>query len=199
MRATILMFLAAIGASSGLASVACADVTVIVKTRTYAITGTSGEALVASMNRHGPHHGFLTSAIALTGYTKDWDLDLVQAKGTCRIKRARGTLNLTYTYPRLTSALSPVLDKHWKRFFAGVRAHEQTHGAIAKQMMKAAEKSLKGLAFQADAQCIKTRREARRRADAIYDEYEARQNAFDAREHRDGGHVERLVGALERP
>ncbi|QPC94004.1 DUF922 domain-containing protein [Mesorhizobium sp. INR15] len=198
MRATILMFLAAVGVLLGVATVACADVTVVIKTRTYAISGTSGEALVASMNRHGPHHGFLTRAIALTSYTKDWDLDLVQAEGSCRIKRAKGTLNLTYTYPRLTSVLPPVLGRRWKRFFAGVQAHEQTHGSIAKQMMKAAERSLTGLALQADAQCIKTRREARRRTDAIYDEYEARQNAFDAREHRDGGHVDRLVGALER-
>ncbi|UVK44526.1 DUF922 domain-containing protein [Mesorhizobium sp. AR07] len=196
MRLLTLSALALIGALCGSATAASADVKVLVKTRTYDISGTTGEALIASMNRNGPRHGFMARAIAQTSYTKDWDFDFVQVKGTCRIKQANGTLNLNFTYPRVVSTLPPVLDKRWARFFAGVRTHEGTHGDIATQMMKATEKSLMGLTIQNDAQCSKTRREARRRIDAIFDEYEAKQNAFDAREHREGGHVEYLVDAL---
>jgi predicted secreted Zn-dependent protease len=169
---------------------------VLVKTKTYDITGTTGVALVEAMDSRGPKHGFMARAIAQTGYTVDWTLDVSQANGVCRLRQAHGTLNLTYTYPHVASASTPSLRRRWKRFFAGVRAHEQTHGRIAMQMMRAAEKSVRGLTFADDGQCYKTRREARQRIAAGYAEYEIRQNAFDAREHRDGGHVEHLVRAL---
>lgn len=196
MRLATLIFLATIGALCCFAPAASAGVNIVVKTRTYDITGTTGEALIKSMDRNGPRHGFMARAIAQTSYTKNWDFDLVQVKGSCRIRQANGTLNLNFTYPRVASALPPVLDKRWARFFAGVRAHEETHGDIAREMMKATEKSLTGLTIPDDLQCSKTRREARRRIDAVFDAYEARQNAFDAREHSEGGHVEYLVDAL---
>jgi predicted secreted Zn-dependent protease len=188
--------LATIGALCSLTSAASADVKVLVKMQTYDISGTTGEALIESMDRNGPRHGFMARAIAQTSYTKDWDFDFVQVKGSCRIKQANGTLNLNLTYPHLVSALPPALDKRWARFFTGVRTHEETHGDIARQMMAATEKSLAGLTNPNDAQCSKTRREARRRIDAVFDQYEGKQNAFDAREHREGGHVEYLVDAL---
>lgn len=196
MRLATLMFLATIDVVCGFASAASAGVKLLIKTQTYDISGTTGEALIESMDRNGPRHGFMARAIAQTSYTKDWDFDFVQAKGSCRIKQANGTLNLKFTYPHVASALPPALDKRWARFFAGVRTHEETHGDIARQMMSATEKSLTGLTLPNDPQCSRTRREARRRIDAIFDEYEDKQNAFDAREHREGGHVEYLVDAL---
>ncbi|QKC97685.1 DUF922 domain-containing protein [Mesorhizobium sp. NZP2298] len=196
MRLLARLVLATICASCSLTSVASADVKVLVKTKTYDISGTTGEALIESMDRNGPRHGFMARAIAQTSYTKDWDFDFVQVKGSCRIKQANGTLNLNFTYPHVASVLPPALDKRWARFFTGVRTHEETHGKIARQMMAATEKSLTGLTAANDGQCSKTRREARRRIDAVFDEYEGKQNAFDAREHREGGHVEYLVDAL---
>ncbi|TPM37450.1 DUF922 domain-containing protein [Mesorhizobium sp. B2-3-4] len=196
MRLLARSVLAAVGALWTLTSAASADVKILIKTQTYDISGTTGEALIESMDRNGPRHGFMARAIAQTSYTKDWDFDFVQVKGSCRIKQANGTLNLTFTYPHVASTLPPALDKRWARFFTGVRTHEETHGDIARQMMAATEKSLSGLTTANDAQCSKTRREARRRIDAVFDEYEGRQNAFDAREHREGGHVEYLVDAL---
>ena len=199
MRMLTLSGLALIGTLCSSATAASAGVKVLVKTQTYAISGKTGEALIESMDRNGPRHGFMARAIAQTSYTKAWNFDLIEVKGTCRIGQVNGTLNLNFTYPRVASTLPPALDKRWARFFAGVRAHEATHGDIARQMMSATEKSLRGLTVPNDAQCSKARREARRRIDAVFDDYEARQNAFDAREHREGGHVEYLVEALERP
>jgi len=196
MRLLALPVLATIGALCSFATGASAGVKVLVKTQTYDISGTTGEALIESMDRNGPRHGFMARAIAQTSYTKDWDFDFVQAKGACRIRQANGTLNLNFTYPRVASTLPPGLDKRWARFFVGVRTHEENHGGIARQMMAATEKSLTGLTIPNDAQCSKTRREARRRIDAIFDGYEDKQNAFDAREHQEGGHVEYLVDAL---
>ncbi|TIL68735.1 DUF922 domain-containing protein [Mesorhizobium sp.] len=199
MRLAVLTCLLAIGGLCGFAPPALADTKVLVKTRTYDITGTTGAALIEAMDRNGPkRHGFMTHAIALAAYTVDWDLDVTREGGVCRLRQANGTLDLTYTLPRLASAATPALQKRWKRFFAGVRAHEHNHGRIARTMMRATEKSITGLEFADNLFCSKTHREARRRIKAVYAEYEAKQNAFDAREHRDGGHVEHLIRALLR-
>jgi predicted secreted Zn-dependent protease len=148
------------------------------------------------MDRKGPRHGFMTHAIATTSYTVDWDLDAGQGNGFCRMRGVNGTLNLSYTFPRLASPATSALKRRWNKFFAGVRAHEETHGRIAREMMRATERSITGLQVVNDPSCYKTRREARLRIQAIYAEYEAKQNAFDRREHSDGGHVEHLIAAL---
>jgi predicted secreted Zn-dependent protease len=180
----------------GFASAAAAGTKVLVKTRAYDIIGTTGPTLLEAMDRKGPKHGFMTRAIAQTTYTVDWDLDVTQTNGRCRLRHANGTLNLTYTFPRIASTITPALQKRWNRFFAGVRDHEEAHGRIAKDMMRATERSISGLIFAGDPQCNKTRREARLRIDTAFAEYEAKQNAFDAREHRNGGHVEHLTDLM---
>lgn len=194
MRRTVLTCLVAIGALC--APEALAGTRVVVQTRTYDITGRSGATLVDAMDSKGPKHGFMTRAIAQTAYTVDWDLDAGQVDGFCRLRRVNGTLNLFYTFPRVASPATPALKKRWNRFFAGVRAHEETHGRIAREMMRATERSITGLRIADDPSCYKTRGEARRRIKVAYAEYEARQNAFDQREHSDGGHVEHLIAAL---
>ncbi|MER9582675.1 DUF922 domain-containing protein [Mesorhizobium sp. M0047] len=199
MRLAVLVCLVVIGAVCGSASMASAGTRVLIKTRTYDITGNTGLALMKAMDRKGPKHGFMTHAIAQTGYTVDWNLDAGQDNGLCRLRRADGTLNLFYTFPHLASATAPALQKHWSRFFAGVRAHEETHGRIAREMMRAIETSISGLRIADDPSCSKTRREAQRRIKATYAAYEVKQIAFDAREHRDGGHVEHLITALIKP
>lgn len=199
MRLAVLVCLLAIGALFCSAPAASAGTRVVVKTRTYDITGTTGLALMQAMDRKGPKHGFMTHAIAQTGYTVDWDLDAGQDNGVCRLRRANGTLNLFYTFPHVASTTTPALRQRWTRFFAGVRAHEETHGRLAREMMRATERSISGLRIADDQSCYKTRREAQRRIRATYAAYEAKQIAFDAREHRDGGHVEHLVTALIKP
>jgi len=196
MRVLVLFCVAVIGVAFGTAGTASAGVKTVVKTRTYDITGATGAGLVVAMNRRGPKHGFMTHAIAQTSYTADWSLDLAQVNGVCRVRQANGTLNITYTYPHVASAVTPALRKRWNRFFTGVLAHEGTHGRIAGQMMQAAERSVRGLKFANDPQCNKTRAEGRRRLEATSKLYEAKQIAFDAREHSEGGHVERIIEAL---
>ena len=194
MRRTVLTCLVAIGAL--FAPQASAGTRAVVQTRTYDVTGSSGTALVDAMDRKGPRHGFMTHAIATTSYTVDWDLDAGQGNGFCRMRGVNGTLNLSYTFPRLASPATSALKRRWNKFFAGVRAHEETHGRIARQMMRATEKSITGLRIANDPSCSKARREAQLRIRAVYAEYEAKQNAFDRREHSDGGHVEHLIAAL---
>ena len=84
MRVAVLACFVAIGAVCGSASAASAGTRVVVKTRTYDITGTTGLALMQAMDRKGPKQGFMTRAIAQTGYTVDWDLDAGQDNGAYR-------------------------------------------------------------------------------------------------------------------
>lgn len=196
MRLTALSCLVALGASCGFASAASAGPKVLVRTQTYDIVGNTGAELLEAMDRKGPKHGFMTRAIAQTAYAVDWKLKVSQANGVCRLLRADRTLTLTYTYPRVSSRITPRLEKRWRRFFVGVRAHEEMHGRMARQMVKVAERSVVGLEVADDHRCNSTRREARRRIDAVYAQYEKRQVAFDKREHGSGGKVEGLVKLL---
>lgn len=182
----------------GLPGEASASVRVSEKTRHYRISGKTGPALPKAMDRRGPKHGFLTRAIAQTSYSLAWNLEWAETAGACRVKRVDGVVSVTYTFPQPVDSLSPAMKRRWRTFFAGVRRHERMHGEIARQMARAVETSLSGLAIGGDPGCRRTRREARRRMAAIYAEYELKQNRFDARDHRDGGPVERLIDALAR-
>jgi predicted secreted Zn-dependent protease len=184
------------GFCAAFAAPATAGMKLDFQTKTYPISGRTGTELVEAMNREGPKRGFMAHAIAQTSYTVDWELKVTEASGICRLADATGTLNLTYTFPSVASHLSPALNRRWKRFYAGVRAHEREHGRMAKAMVRATEKSIIGLTRENDRFCIKTRHAAKRRIRDVYNQYEARQVAFDKREHSDGGRVERLVEAL---
>jgi predicted secreted Zn-dependent protease len=81
---------------------------------------------------------------------------------------------------------------------AGVRSHEEKHGRMAREMARVAERAMRATVTRADAGCGGLRAELKRRVGAIYEDYDRRQNAYDAREHRKGGHVEGLIAALIR-
>lgn len=167
-----------------------------VKTRTYAISGRNGAELYQSMVRQGPRHGFVSRAIAQTSYTVEWQAEVVSAGAACRVVRALPVLSVTYTYPQPSRAMSAEMNQRWRRFMTGVKKHEERHGSIARQMVRSAEASVRNLKVGNDPGCIRTRAEVKKRADKIYAAYEARQIKFDAREHRDGGNIDRLILGL---
>ena len=167
-----------------------------VRTQTYAISGKTGAELYNSLQSRGPRHGFLSRAIAQTSYKVEWYSEVVETGGTCRLVRAEPTLQITYTYPQPTQAMTRDTRRRWAAFMSGVKRHEQRHGAMARQMVRAAQAAVRGLKMAGDPSCRKTRAEVRRRATAIYATYEARQRAFDAKEHRDGGNIDRMIAAL---
>ncbi|MEP9388811.1 DUF922 domain-containing protein [Mesorhizobium sp. KR9-304] len=183
------------GACITFAGEAAAGVKVSETTRTYAVAGGTGAALLAAMDRHGPKHGFLTRAIAQTRYSVAWTIEWGETRTACRVKKIDGALDITYTYPS-AHGLSPVLERRWTRFLAGVKKHEKAHGDMARQMVGAVEKSVARLSVENDRGCRKARTEVKRRTAAIYAQYEARQIQFDVREHRNGGRVEGLIEAL---
>lgn len=175
---------------------ALADVNVSIKRKEYAVSGTTGLALLEAMDKRGPKHGFLTRAIAQTGYTVGWEIEWATADGTCRVKKATADLAITYTFPRAPSRMPRDLNRRWTKFMEGVRKHEETHGTLARQMVRTAERKVSAMSTRNDPDCSRSRRAAKRTVSAIYADYEARQVAFDLKEHREGGRVERLVEAL---
>jgi predicted secreted Zn-dependent protease len=195
-RVALAVCLAAVGVLP--VGTASAATRVVVTTKTYEIAGDSGQALLEQMDKKGPKQGLMTRAIAQTTYTVDWQLTVEQNGRSCSLTAANGTLDLTYTFPKVVSAMSPPLSSRWRRFLAGVYKHERTHGRIATEMVHAAENAATGISYSWDFWCLRTKREARKRIDAIYDQYEAEQVAFDVREHGEGGNVEALVSGLTR-
>ena len=153
-----------LGACVAVAGEAAAGVKVSEKVRSYEIDGKTGEALLASMDRHGPKHGFLTRAIAQTRYSVSWTVEWGETRAACRVKSIDGELDITYTYPR-AHRLSSGLERRWNRFLAGVKKHEKSHGDMARQMARTVEKSVAKLSIDDDPGCRKTRIEVKRRTD----------------------------------
>lgn len=185
-----------VGAACTVATSAAAGVKVAVKTTHYEISGKSGQALVAAMDRKGPKHGFLTRAIAQTQYKVSWELEWAEKDGNCRVRKANGDLAITYVYPKVSNRLDGALGKRWTQFLNGVRKHEEVHGSIARQMVAAAEKAIRGVATKNDRGCSRIRREVAKRVNAIYSQYEAKQIRFDKGEHKEGGNVEKMLFKL---
>jgi predicted secreted Zn-dependent protease len=175
---------------------AVAGVKVSVETNTYSISGRTGEELIRSMDRRGPRHGFTARAIAQTRYVVGWEFEWAMQGRTCRLRDATGTLDVTYSYPKLTGVATRDLKRRWDRFLVGVYAHEEMHGRIARDMVRAADKSLKGLSARNDPNCRRAATEAKRRVEKVYAIYEAKQAEFDRREHKDGGNVENMLRGL---
>ncbi len=194
MRAIAWAGIVSIGLALG-ATGADAGVKVATRTQSYEISGKTGAALLDDMDRRGPKQGFLTRAIAQTGYSLSWTIEWAETREACRVSSVDGVLDMTYTYP-VAKNLSPALQRRWNRFLSGVRRHERVHGDIARQMAKAIEKSVAKVSVRDDRGCRKARAQTKRIMAEITGDYEARQRRYDLRDHRDGGAVERLIDQL---
>jgi predicted secreted Zn-dependent protease len=189
-------FAAAIAAGVISAAPAGATAKVSVRTEHYRISGQTGLALLDQMDRRGPKHGFMSRAIAQTRYSMNSSADWEWANGVCRARDVSVELAITYVYPRPTGAVPAQLKRRWSRFMQGVVAHEEMHGKIAKQMAVAASRTIQRLAVRDDRNCSRVQREMKRQVNAVVAQYEARQEQFDNREHREGGNIDRLVRSL---
>lgn len=173
-----------------------AEAATTIKTEHYTISGSTGEALLRAMDRRGPKQGYLARAMAQTRYSLGWDLKWDDSGSTCKLKRAVARLSIAYRYPQPTGPMPADLKRRWTAFMKAVRTHEEVHGRIAKQMARAAERSLANMSTSNDPGCAKSYREVQRRVNRIVAAFEERQRSFDANEHRPGGHVAKVVNSL---
>jgi predicted secreted Zn-dependent protease len=189
-------FAAAIAAAVISVGPAGAAAKVSVRTEHYRISGKSGVALLDQMDRKGPKHGFMSRAIAQTRYSMNSSADWRWSNGVCRARDVSVELSITYVYPHPAGAVPAELKRRWGKFMRGVVAHEEMHGKIAKQMAVAASRTIEKLAVRDGRNCSRVQGEMKRKVNGVVAQYEARQEQFDDREHREGGNIDRLVRSL---
>ena len=165
--------------------------------KTYAISGTSGVELYASIGERGPKIGQEVRTIALTNFKLTWTRKYVpQPDGSCTLTTARPRLIITYTLPKASSPLSQDLKRKWDAFITGVRRHEAVHGVMIKDMVKEIERVSIGLSAPNDPKCIKVRAALQAKLGEISRAQRQKSSDFDRVEMSDGGNVHQLILAL---
>lgn len=161
----------------------------------YAISGTSGAELYASIGEQGPKIG-IRRAVAYTDFKLTWSRDYQPQGGTCTLVSARPKLVITYRLPKPSGQLPAATRKRWETFIAGIRAHEQMHGKIIIDMVKAIEMATVGLSVPDDPNCKRIREEMTKRLSLLSLEQRQRSREFDRTEMSNGGNVHQLILAL---
>lgn len=170
-----------------------ADWKPVEKIETYAISGTSGAELYASIGARGPKAALGTRAIALTNFKLTWQRDYQPRDGGCTLASARPKLIITTTLPKPAGPLPPSVKTAWETFIAGVRRHERVHGADIEDMVRQIEATSVGLSMPADPKCQKVRAELQKRLAALSAEQRRKSRDFDVVELGAGGTVHRLI------
>ena len=125
----------------------------------YAIKGTTGPELYASIGERGPVVGGLMRTIAHTTFKLTWTRDYQPRDGGCVLAGAKPKLTITYTLPKPASRLSGTVRANWDMFISGVRDHEKVHGAMIRDMVREIERISVGLTVDNDPACKKIRQE----------------------------------------
>lgn len=159
----------------------------------YAIKGTSGPELYASIGERGPEIGGLVRTIAVTTFKLTWTRDYQPRDGGCVLASARPKLIITYTLPKPASRLSGPVRANWDTFITGVRDHEKVHGEMIKDMVREIERISVGLTVANDPNCKKIRQELTRQLAAISVEQRRKSREFDQIELGNGGNIHQLI------
>lgn len=159
----------------------------------YAIAGTTGPELYASIGERGPKAG-IGRAIAFTDFKLTWTRDYQpQPDGACTLVTARPKLILTYALPKPSQKLSEPVATNWKTFIDGVRRHERVHGEMIVAMVKEIEAFTVGLSVPDDPNCKKIRKRLTERLAEISQAQRQKSRDFDRVELSDGGNVHQLI------
>lgn len=165
--------------------------------RTYAITGSTGAELYASIGENGPaiREG-AASAIAYTAFDLRWHRDYERRGNDCVLAAAKPFLTITYTLPKPAGRLPPDAAARWRAFIDGIRAHEKVHGAMIRDLVADIIATTVGFTVDDDPGCKAIRKAIYTPLNAAYDRHKARSRAFDADEMAPGGAVQKLILGL---
>jgi predicted secreted Zn-dependent protease len=175
--------------------VAHADWKPVEKVETYAISGTSGPELYASIGEKGPKVS-VGRAIAHTNFTLTWSRKYETQGDACVLVSARPKLTITYTLPKPSRQLPADIASNWETFVAGMHAHERVHGDMIKDMVRQIEAETVGLTIAGDPNCRKIRTEMTKRLSALSLAQRQKSRDFDQAEMSAGGNIQRLILAL---
>jgi predicted secreted Zn-dependent protease len=178
------------------ASAAYADWKPVEKEAPYAISGTTGPELYASIGERGPKAS-VGRAIAFTDFKLTWQRDYrPQPDGACTLVSARPKLIITYALPRPDAKLAEPVKTNWQVFIEGVRRHERVHGEMIVAMVKEIEAFTVGLSVPDDPKCKKIRAQMTERLSQISQAQRQKSRDFDRVELSEGGNVHQLILAL---
>lgn len=189
-------FLSALLAVAWLTSAAQADGQVIERIEPYAITGTTGPELYASIGERGPLVGNQVRAIAHTNFKLTWSRDYQRRGNACTLASARPKLIITYTLPKPSGKLPAALQKKWDVFINGVREHEKVHGEHIRQMVKRIEQTTIGVTVEDDPKCRKIREQIKEPLSQASLAQRQQSRDFDRVEMGEGGNIRRLILGL---
>lgn len=163
--------------------------------KTYAVGGRTGIELYRSIGERGPKVG-VGRVIAHTSFKLTWSRKYEPRDGACVLASARPKLTITYTLPRPSQTLSADIQRKWRDFIEGVRAHERVHGDFIKEMVRTIEAETVGLTVPDDPGCTRIKTEMTSRLSRISLEQRQRSRDFDKVELGEGGNVHQLILAL---
>jgi predicted secreted Zn-dependent protease len=162
----------------------------------YAISGTTGPELYASIGERGPKAS-VGRSIAFTDFKLTWQRDYrPQPDGACTLVSARPKLIISYVLPRPSAELPEPVATNWQTFIDGVRRHERVHGEMIVAMVKEIEAFTVGLSVPDDSKCEKIRARMTERLSEISQARRQKSRDFDRVELSEGGNVHQLVLAL---
>lgn len=160
----------------------------------YAITGTTGAELYASIGQNGPEVGRNGGrVIAHTFFKLTWRRNYVPENGGCTLKSATPTLIITYTLPKPANALPPPVQKRWDIFIEGLRRHEKVHGDHIKAMLARIEQTTIGVSVANDPGCQKIRQQIQKPLSDASIAQRQQSRDFDRVEMGAGGEIQRLI------
>ncbi len=159
----------------------------------YAISGTTGAELYASIGEQGPPAG-LGRVIAHTTFKLTWTRKYEpQPDRSCKLTTARPKLIITYTLPKPATPLPLATKASWESFIEGVETHERWHGETIKQMVKEIEAYSLGLTAADDPDCRKIRAVLQTRLGELSGHQRQQGRDFDRVEMGQGGNIQQLI------
>lgn len=165
-------------------------------TKTYAISGSTGPELYASIGEKGPLLAGGRRVMAYTNWDLKWTRSYVPSGNACTLAAATPHLIITINLPKPAAPLSGAVAAHWKTFIAGIEAHEQVHAAAIRTMVETIIRETVGLTEDNDPQCKTIRKFVLAKVQAANEAYKADSRKFDSVEMATDGNVNALVLAL---
>lgn len=161
----------------------------------YAISGTTGAALYASIGENGPLIKD-SRAIAVTTFSLKWRRDYRRDGQACVLKSALPFLVVTTVLPRPSSKLPPETRAVWARFIAGIRAHEAVHAEDIRTLVREIHADTVGFRVENDPGCTKIRKAIEVPLAAASARRQEKSRAFDKAELAEGGGLRALILGL---
>jgi len=172
-----------------------ADWKPVEKVETYAITGTTGAELYASIGQRGPKLG-IVRAIAHTNFKLTWTRKYERQGDGCVLASARPKLTVITTLPKPAGKLPAAVRANWQTFIDGMTRHEAVHGKSLIELTRRIEKATVGMTVAGDPACKKIRQAVSNKVGELYQAQRQEGRDFDKVEMSKGGNVHRLILAL---